>query len=605
MKFDFIQNMRRSLSLLAVIVASLFASETLSAESMWTDEGNYDISWYKEGQTEFQINNEREFAGLAYLANSNKVFFYNCKFVITSDLQLGGHLWMPIANGLRVPELDGALYSSIYHSEIDGGGHTISGMKIDLATLPAYTDRSQDGLNIAYAGLFGHIEQSTISNINLKDCQIFASEAKDAYYYIGTLAAEVYKVSNIKSNGTIKTYQTGGRYTVGGVVGYGIANGCEFDGAIDVYSGGGSIGGVVGLGSATKCKNRAPINFYGRGGNIGGILGKGELCNDCINFHKITVDCGVSTNDGFGVYLGGIMGGDKGKAYNCGNYGSIDVWLYSDFEGSNTLVLGGISPFYAYNSFNSGKIKYGTKNAGWLKVGSALPDNWWVFEETSIPFNCIGQNTINGVDSYVYIDNNINELSLSQFTSNDLEEELNNTAIELTKRGYPSQAWVRTYIGTLELTGKTMYALSLDGEYVSSEIKPWWSQSSSLGTVSVGKACFTEDETVNVKITSVEGYKLRSAKVEYYDEEQHKTVVYKTSTEPEFSFAMPPYNCTLTCDMEAGSGIDDINADVDGNVTIYNLAGQELYCGEIEQANLAPGVYIVKSASSVKKIIVK
>lgn len=596
MKFDFIQNMRRSLSLLAVIVASLFASETLSAESMWTDEGNYDISWYKEGQTEFQINNEREFAGLAYLVNSGNGYFYNCKIYLNSDIQLDGHLWIPIGNSS----------STMHDAEIDGQNHVISGMTIDCSTLTHFDS------NTIYAGLFGRLAYCPISNLKLKDSEIFTRSEDSRYYYVGTVVASGARITNVQSEGKIRVLpQTKSRsLTIGGIAGSGTTVNCEFSGAI-ISAGDYSshIGGVVGEGSANRCINRASINHTGVFVDLGGVLGSGNgdyKCLESYNYGNITVIGSGDTAQGYGYYskIGGVLGGEDGMTLNCGNYGNISVEQYSDFEGSNTLNLAGITPSKAYNSFNYGNIYYKTTNAGSLEVGSGICGYWWVIENLKEPLNCLGVSSINGGDKvYTFIDKNVTNLTEAEFIAGSFEEILNNTAIELTKNNINSQTWERHADGNLYLSGRTLYALDLNGGYISNEIKPWWSQVT-LGSVTVGKACFIEGETVNVSITPVEGYKLRKATLQYYDPVRYETV-YQDFIEPEFSFAMPPYNCTLTCDMEAGSGIDDINADVDGNVTVYNLAGQELYRGEIEQANLAPGVYIVKSASSVKKIIVK
>ena len=47
---------------------SFFLLETPTTK--WTDEGNYDISWYSADATEFTISTAQELAGLAYLVNN-------------------------------------------------------------------------------------------------------------------------------------------------------------------------------------------------------------------------------------------------------------------------------------------------------------------------------------------------------------------------------------------------------------------------------------------------------------------------------------------------------------------------------------------------------
>ena len=54
------------------------------------------------------------------------------------------------------------------------------------------------------------------------------------------------------------------------------------------------------------------------------------------------------------------------------------------------------------------------------------------------------------------------------------------------------------------------------------------------------------------------------------------------------------------------NGVEDIKAaDNAGNVKVYTTSGQLVYSGNDANVNLADGLYIVKSGSEAKKMMVK
>lgn len=77
-------------------------------ETDWTDYA--DTSWYDASLNDFEIDNAEGFAGLSVLV-ANGEDFENKSIRLTSNLDLGEHLWQPI--GLNIEnsfkgELDGA-----------------------------------------------------------------------------------------------------------------------------------------------------------------------------------------------------------------------------------------------------------------------------------------------------------------------------------------------------------------------------------------------------------------------------------------------------------------------------------------------------------------
>lgn len=89
-----------------MITASLFFPYNVFADS-WTDDSNYDITWYDQSQSHYNINNESQFAGLAYLVNNNNITFEHKDIFIQSDMSLVNHDWEVIKDIFR-GNIDGA-----------------------------------------------------------------------------------------------------------------------------------------------------------------------------------------------------------------------------------------------------------------------------------------------------------------------------------------------------------------------------------------------------------------------------------------------------------------------------------------------------------------
>lgn len=79
------------------ISASLLTPCSVLADS-WIESPNYDISWYNELNTSYNINNEAQLAGLAYLVNNTGINFEGKSINIQSDMSLINHDWELISN---------------------------------------------------------------------------------------------------------------------------------------------------------------------------------------------------------------------------------------------------------------------------------------------------------------------------------------------------------------------------------------------------------------------------------------------------------------------------------------------------------------------------
>ena len=81
-----------------------FAFTTNAQTGSWEDTGNYDTSWFQNGITSFNITNEQELAGLAWLVKQGHDFVSSADttFTLTNDLNLNAHFWEPIGFATEV-----------------------------------------------------------------------------------------------------------------------------------------------------------------------------------------------------------------------------------------------------------------------------------------------------------------------------------------------------------------------------------------------------------------------------------------------------------------------------------------------------------------------
>lgn len=284
--------------------AALAADDTdITTEGSWTDQNNYDISWYTgaaSDTTEFTLFDAADLAGLAVIVNGlyevtgdedwNKVEATlggtrkkgeilqddfegkNVKLGTDVTINLSDKNWTPI----------GSSYASPFKGTFDGSGATITGLTI--------TDGSRN------AGLFGHVDGGTIQNVTLTEVSINISVGYQNIA-VGGIAACVYgsdanaTVSQCSVSGTITVAVSPayGTQTVGGIVGanrYSIASGtitpelnfstavsgCEFSG--EISSAGTATGGIAGrsCGGIQNCTNKGTVDASADA-PVGGIVG--------------------------------------------------------------------------------------------------------------------------------------------------------------------------------------------------------------------------------------------------------------------------------------------------------------------------------------------
>lgn len=261
----------------------------------------------------WRIENAEQLAYLAQQVNNGTNYERN-HFLLVSDLDLSGKEWTPIGT-------DGKLFWGGF----DGGGHTITGMKIT-------------GKEASYVGLFGEChnftaDSSYIKSVTVKGANISGKSFVGAIAGVGANISDRYSIEN-----TICA-----RRQVGGVCGSLIGNisGCYNSSSVSGISTAGGIMGTasyegnVGNGVVQYCYNIGAVTVSQQDSSVGGITGasanKYEISN-CLNCGKIT---------GNGKNVGGIAGSTDSNYMNfIGNcYYNSDLNNAGVGEGASDKVI--------------------------------------------------------------------------------------------------------------------------------------------------------------------------------------------------------------------------------------------------------------------------
>lgn len=323
----------------------------------------------------YQISNAADLTALQTQVNENGFSYTGKWFRLTNNIDLNNELWTPIG-------VD-ALHS--FGGSLDGGGKTISGLKVET--------------NGAWAGLFGSVRGTygvpmTMRDLTLKNGSVkFTSSGTS---YSGGLVAAVegetvlelrnVVAENLTVSGGIhgsggllgrgrvamtNCHNRGGSVTgsyAGGLAGMGYSNlqdhvlaGCTNSAKV---VGERTAGGMTGNetysnGSYTSCANSGSISAtqgyasgiaaggsYERCSNSGAVTGK-QAAGICVNGSKATncSNTGAVTGTGTGTgYAAGILtnGGYGGTVEFCWNTGSV--------EASTSVRAFGI--LYGWGSYN-------------------------------------------------------------------------------------------------------------------------------------------------------------------------------------------------------------------------------------------------------------
>mgnify|MGYP004632397929 CR=1 FL=1 len=308
---------KRIASLLAALALCLtllpmaaFAED--AAPDAW--DGTADTSWYvgHESDTEYHITTAEQLAGLAEVINKENapVSFEGKTVYLDNDLDLAGHEWISIGNGLaqqNATQYDPDWYYS-FNGTFDGQGHVI----YNLYSHDSLFNKERD---CYMSGLFGQVFHGKVMNLGVADADIWVDPNDTSTFGKGILvdylAGSV--IENCWTSGSI----TGGSYFekyIGGLVG------CTVYGSRDPITTSSRISGCYSTATITgnygSSSNAYPPAFQMRifdslGGIIGGpIYGHVDIDN-CWFDGKIVVNS-IQAN------VGGIIGyTDDANIENC------------------------------------------------------------------------------------------------------------------------------------------------------------------------------------------------------------------------------------------------------------------------------------------------
>ena len=256
----------------------------------------------------------------ADVANSGDT---DINIILNNDIDLSGIDWTPIGTESRP-----------YTGNFDGGGHTITGLKIDKSG----TD---------YVGLIGCLGSGgKVQNVTLTNISVSGANC------VGGIAGQNYgTVENCSVNGTV----TGKGFTdTGGIAGsnYGTISGCSAEGTV---TGSVNVGGIAGgsyLGVIIDgCHSTAAVSGISSVGGVLGNLGNNSFLMACYSTGNVTV---TSTD---GSFVGGVVGiNSQGTVTGCyhatGEITSLGGGRIGGIVGEN--YIGTVAACYWDSNLSSG-----------------------------------------------------------------------------------------------------------------------------------------------------------------------------------------------------------------------------------------------------------
>lgn len=317
-------NKERDLSAAITPEAGKFYNITLDKDKGYTD----------DGQGNYTVTSAEGLKNIAKLVNEQWNLGIN--ITLTANINLSGIDWTPI----------GIDYKHRYTGTFDGGGHTITGLKI--------TGNDQ------YAGLFGYLS-GTVKDVTLKDVKI-------------------------ESNNEISD--------VGGVAGrsYGTLENCSVSGSVIGRGKNSIVGGVVGYqtgGSITGCSSSATVNAGGVAGGVVGLADGGATLTACYATDDVT----LVSNDIGTCYAGGVVGnnGSSSTLKACYAWGSVTG------SGSGTVYVGGVTGSNDLGTLTACYHAKGTVSGPAGTTGGVTGRNYKFFNDPVITACYWGSNPDTGI----------------------------------------------------------------------------------------------------------------------------------------------------------------------------------------------------------------
>lgn len=623
----------------------LLSTAALQAQSKWTDEGCYDISWYDKDAETYSISSASQLAGLAYLVNNATDLFEDKVVELTADIDLAGKEWVPIGDNDQTKLDDtGVLRPTAFHGTFDGKNHTVSNMQIDIDDNElASKDREW------VVGLFGE-SKGLIQNLHMEGGSIKVQLTTNLPYEqwnhsisTGGVCGKGKTVSRCTSSANIDVAT---RYTegyTGGVVGQGYVEYCENTGKV-TGTNGSCIGGVLGSGQAYRCTNRGEVVSIGRDLYVGGIAGSvayrlgstsletgNSYADGCINYGNVS----NTADNGFVCYMGGIAGtGDL--LVNCMNYGNLNADVSCPEFYSNEILMGGIcvNSSLVVNSANLGKLTASGKNGRIVQAGvGGSADNCYNIGQlsaTNIHSFDIQQDAVAFSATNCYYtqetesSSNSTLMSYADMCKDEFTQKLNNQAAEICLKPWKNfpdiqpAEWQSVASQTPQLTDKCLHTMTVkvDNSYDSPQFLNF---SCEAGSISVDRKTATAGTEIEVKVTPGENctfQSLRVYKIDYMQSNPYESdLLFEQNTLDPFPMPDEKHIC-IAAYFSTPEGIEEQQADAKlkittdgrnltispaqaGVVEILSASGQlllkESHDGNFQFAAPQPGLYIVKA----------
>lgn len=385
------RNGHRKSFILGIIISIFFSMTCMSIpvfakdapNGIWTDYAATDFAGGSGiAEDPWQIETAEQLAKLAVDVNSGIVDKTHAKeyFVLTADLDLSAHRWIPIGYG------DSNDSFHAFSSYFNGNNKTITGL---------YVDETQEGVS---AGLFGNFSGYELKNIIISDAYVKASckDRNAAGVLIGN-ASQGYgmsiSVSDCKVSGTVENTNA----LSGGLVGYN-SYGTYKDCVVDVeVIGGGKSGGFIGEdfnGIYQNCIVKGNVRGSWSVGGFAGVLFFESGVNKCASYGKVTAsDWNVG---GFAGYVESDV-----EIKNSVAFGDVES-IVTDFEPKVGGFAGTNDGSTITKSHSSGKITSSSK--------------------TYSPGGFVGNPNSNGIfiDNSFDVEKNPNLKAMGGFDSTDL-----------------------------------------------------------------------------------------------------------------------------------------------------------------------------------------
>ena len=257
------------------------------------------------------VYNANGLRAVAALVNGGQT---GLNITLANDIDLANQDWTPIC-----PD-----YNRSYSGTFDGGGHTVTGLKVTG--------------NFVYAGLIGYLSYGTVKNVALEGVDIATD---NEYGYAGGVVGNnnCGTVTNCYSTGTVTA--RGGSACAGGVVGWssGTVTACYSTGTV---TGTGGAGGVVGdmyWGAyLTACYHATgAVTATRSAGGVVGIAAFSTTITAC--YWSDSPDTGIGSGDGEATKVDGttVTWQNAVAAMNIALSGS--GWQYEIIDGNKLPTL--------------------------------------------------------------------------------------------------------------------------------------------------------------------------------------------------------------------------------------------------------------------------